>query len=132
LENYTETQKRIAHEAIDILDNSAQITDRSYQRVRNDNRVALRTVATICMSNSQNPIVDFNSNRLLRVLTRDVSSRGVSFVCPDELPRKQVIIGLQVNDQKIKWFQSDIVRIRSIGDTGFWEHGAVFRKAIAT
>jgi HD-GYP domain-containing protein (c-di-GMP phosphodiesterase class II) len=132
LENYTETQKRIAHEAIDILDNSAQITDRSYQRVRNDNRVALRTVATICMSNSQNPIVDFNSNRLLRVLTRDVSSRGVSFVCPDELPRKQVLIGLQVNDQKIKWFQSDIVRVRPIGDTGFWEHGAVFRKAIAT
>jgi hypothetical protein len=130
LEDYSEAEKRRVFDALDLLDNSAQLTNRTYQHQRNDDRIALRTVATICLPDPRSPIVNLKSNRLLRVLTRDVSSRGVSFVCPDELPQERILVGLHVNAQETKWFLSDIVRAREISDTGFWEHAALFRQSI--
>jgi HD-GYP domain-containing protein (c-di-GMP phosphodiesterase class II) len=131
LEHYSETEKRRVLDALDILDNSSQITTRTYQSKRSENRVALRTVASICFPNPRNPIVNVKSGPLLRVVTRDISNRGVSFVCPDELPQERILIGLQVNERDTRWFLSDIVRAREVADTGFWEHAVIFRQAIA-
>jgi hypothetical protein len=132
LEHYTETERRRVFDALDILDNSAQITNRQFQHKREDGRVSLRTVASICLPDPNNPIVNLKSGRLIRVLTRDVSSRGVSFVCPDELPCEKIMVGLHVNERDTKWFYSDVVRAREIADTGFWEHAVVFRQAMTS
>jgi hypothetical protein len=131
LEHYSETEKRRVFEALDLLDNSAQISNRQFQHKRTDGRVALRTVASICLPDPSKPIVNVKTGHLLKVLTRDVSSRGVSFVCPDELAQDQILIGLHVNERDTKWFYSNIVRTREIGDTGFWEHAALFQRAVS-
>jgi hypothetical protein len=117
--------------ALEILDNSAEFTNRTFQHKRNDRRIALRTVATICLPDPNNPIVNLNSGRLLRVLTRDVSTTGLSFVCPDELTFERILVGLHVNDRDTKWFLSDLIRAREIGDTGFWEHAAIFKQSLS-
>ncbi|MCC6125143.1 MAG: HD domain-containing protein [Pirellulales bacterium] len=131
LEHYSEAEKRRVLDALDILDNSAQITTRTYQSKRSENRIALRTVASICIPDSRSPIVNVKSGRLLRVMTRDISNRGISFVCPDALPQERILIGLPVNDRDTRWFFSDIVRAREIADTGFWEHAVIFRQGVA-
>lgn len=130
IEQYTESEKRRVFAALELLDNSAQVSTRSYQHKRGEQRVALRTIATVCIPDPNNPIVSLNSGRLLRVLTRDVSPRGLSFVCPDELPVDRILIGLHVNEKDTKWFISDIIRAREVGDTGFWEHAAVFKQSL--
>jgi hypothetical protein len=130
LEHYTDHEKRKLFEALDLIDNSAQISNRQFQHKRSDGRVALRTVATICMMPPNQSIVSLRSGHSVRVLTRDVSSRGVSFVCPEEINLKEILVGLHVNEKDTKWFFSDIVRVREISDTGFWEHAAVFKKSV--
>jgi hypothetical protein len=64
-------------------------------------------------------------------MTRDVSSRGISFVCPEEVTLKEILVGLHVNEKDTKWFFSEIMRSREIGDTGFWEHAVEFKKSVA-
>jgi HD-GYP domain-containing protein (c-di-GMP phosphodiesterase class II) len=131
IENYSEAEKRRLFDALEILDNSAQLSNRIHSHKRNDSRVALRTIATICLPDPNNPIISAKSGRMFRVLTRDVSTRGLSFVCPDELPLERVLVGLNVKENVTKWFLSDILRARDIGDTGFWEHAVVFKQSVA-
>jgi HD-GYP domain-containing protein (c-di-GMP phosphodiesterase class II) len=131
LEHYSDLEKRKMFESLDIMDNSAQITNRQFQHKRTDGRVALRTVATICLLNPNQSIISLRSGHLVRVMTRDVSSRGISFVCPEEVTLKEILVGLHVNEKDTKWFFSEIMRSREIGDTGFWEHAVEFKKSVA-
>jgi hypothetical protein len=130
LEHYSESEQRKAFEALDILDNSAQIIARANQAKRDESRVALRTVVTVCLADPRYPIVNLDSGRLVRVMTRDVSTRGVSFVCPETLPQERILIGIHVNETTTRWFLGDVVRAREVAETGFWEHGVVFRQAV--
>jgi HD-GYP domain-containing protein (c-di-GMP phosphodiesterase class II) len=131
IEHYSDAEKRRLFSALEILDNSAQLANRIHSHKRHDDRVALKTIATICVPDPAVPIISAKSNRMFHVLTRDVSSRGMSFVCPDELPCERVLVGLTVKNNQTKWFLSDLIRAREIGDTGFWEHAAIFRQSVA-
>jgi hypothetical protein len=130
IEHYSDAEKRRLYSALEILDNSAELANRIHSHKRNDDRVALKTIATICVPDPDIPIISAKSNRMFHVLTRDVSSRGLSFVCPDELPLERVLVGLTVKNNQTKWFLSDVIRAREIGDTGFWEHATLFRQSV--
>jgi hypothetical protein len=130
-EDYTESEKRRMLAALEILSGSAQLTDRAYQHLRTNHRVAVRTVATICLADPRSPIVSVNSGRLLRVLTSDISTDGASFICPDALPQDRILIGFHLRAGETKWFLGEVVRKREVADTSFWEHGLIFRQSIA-
>ncbi len=62
-----------------------------------------------------------------RVMARDISSGGVGFVYPEELPAGELFVGLPGADgQPAIWFKGSIVRRRPMNEEGFWDFGVKF------
>jgi hypothetical protein len=130
LEEYSEADKRRGLEALDILESSAERDHRNGRSKRAENSVTLRTVVTISLTDLNNSVIDIKSGRQLRALTWDVSGSGVSFVCPNELSRNRILIGLHLNVETTRWFLGEVVRARPVAHTGFWEHVVAFKQAV--
>lgn len=131
LEDYTENQERRATWALDLLDGAAEAGDGAWSSQRTSQRKAVRAIVSVCVVDVDNPVVSLRSESTFRVLTRDVSGKGLGFVCPHPLPKGRILLGVPVSDERTKWFLSDIVRARKIADTGYWEYGAAFRQQLS-
>jgi hypothetical protein len=130
LEEYSEAEKRRGLEALEILESSAERDHRNGRSKRAENSVKLRTVATVSLTDLDNSVIDVKSGKQLHVMTWDVSGSGVSFVCPNPISKKQILVGLHLNAEKTKWFIGEVVRTRIVAHTGFYEHVVAFRQTV--
>ena len=84
----------------------------------------------ISLTDLDNSVIDVKSGKQLHVMTWDVSGSGVSFVCPNAISQKQILIGLHLNAETTNWFIGEVVRTRIVAHTGFYEHVVAFRQTV--
>lgn len=130
LEAYTDKQRRLATCALELLQGSRLLTDRQHARSRLHPRAKLQMAATIGLLDSESTLLDAGAGKVFRVPVQDISQGGLCFIHPGPLPPGQILVGLPLSDDQPTWFVGQIVRVREVGDTGFWEHGVALRQRV--
>jgi hypothetical protein len=130
LETYTDKQKRAVWRAIELADRCNARTEQGFTQRRKHKRVAVRTVVNVRLLNSRDAPFDVGGGERFRALARDVSQGGLSFLHPELLKTKHILIGVDIPDGGRRWFESEIVRCREIDTEGFWEYGVAFRRRL--
>jgi len=130
LERYTEKQKRQAKWALEMLDHSSGLADKQYQHCRKHGRQTFRSVVRVCVPNTQSAVLDAHGAESFRAIARDVSPGGLSFIHPAQLTVDNLIIGVEISGNEVRWFHAEVARRREIAEADFWEYGVAFRRRL--
>jgi hypothetical protein len=127
---YTDKQRRQALDALDVLDNASRLGDQQFARQRATSRTTLRMLVNVCVVAPDAAVQSLRSGQAFRTMARDISSSGISFIHSEALPADNILVGLPLPGNDCRWFLASVVRRKEIGDTGFFEHGAVLRQRV--
>lgn len=128
--------ERSAQRVMDSLDRQDERLNQHYSVQRKHQRHEVRTTAVVVLPPM--PAVDFANNSAaspvaaveaerLSVWVRNVSPTGMSFIYPQELQHKRVVVGLNPSPAATTWFHAEVMRVRKVID-GFWEYGVAFKE----
>lgn len=131
VEDYTEKQRRLAYNALDLLKNTREKSESLYGTQRQHARKAVQTLVKIHIPDLTNQFANLQSGCNFSVITNDISQGGMSFVYPDRISKEEILIELPSADKKNNWFLGKISCSRLLGDTGFWMHGVSFQRKVA-
>lgn len=127
IEAYDEPQQRAARRALEFLDRIDSRTEPLYRGRRRHERRRFRAVAALCLKHPDLPHREPDRRHSCRVWARCLSQSGLSFIYPEYIDEREVLVGLLLPDGHPLWFRAEIVRTRRIADEGFWEYGVSFR-----
>ncbi|MCA9019028.1 MAG: hypothetical protein KDA74_02715 [Planctomycetaceae bacterium] len=126
VDSYSPSLQKTAQEVLDTLDRMDSRMDQHYSRLRSHPRNNFRGVVHLCIPDPDSPVIKPGSGLSTRVWARCISSSGLSFICPDELDAKALLVGIEIPGRDTTWFQAEIKRERLMPDETFWEYGVAF------
>lgn len=120
VDQYTEKQKRTVQRILDSLKRNEERTGSHYKASRAHSRRLCHSVVEITLETLEGEKLTFNA------YMGDVSSSGMSFVYPRELPSPDIIVGIPLGGSEKAFFNGEIVRMREFPGEEFIEYGVKF------
>ena len=124
INQYTERQNKAVHRILESLEKREERLGEHYRAYRSHSRQNCHRVIEISIEALGGEKVTFT------VYMGDVSSSGMSFLFPYELPSPDIIIAIPLNDTDKTLFRGEIVRMKEIPDEEFFEYGVKFNGRI--
>jgi hypothetical protein len=109
-----------------LINNNCAALDVFQEGPRNERRVRLTVVALLIPVKSGKPDLE----RILPVLTKEFSTRGVAVVTSERRPFDQVVLGLRWEDC-MKWIAAKAKYVHPVG-AGFYQIGFLMNRLIPT
>lgn len=124
----TETQRnhrleRTITRVLDSLDKQDERLSGMYAGQRQHSRHDLRMMATVTLPGTQEGL----AAQSLHVWVRNISGAGMSFIYPQEIKHKHIIVGIDSAKGGTTWFNAEVMRARPSLEE-FWEYGVAFRE----
>ena len=128
VESYSDKQHRAAQRFLDSLDHLDQRTDSHYATVRRSTRRKYRGQVLVLVPSAADSPDDANPVEPFRVFARSISETGISFISPFAIHAQRIYVGIELPQEGVLWFDSEVMRSREYKMEGFWEYGIAFRE----
>jgi hypothetical protein len=126
LEQYSERQTRSLHRILERMSASEQRAETLYKRRRQHDRRQFQGVVLIYVPTPEAPEPSEDHPATFRAWAYNVSQGGVGFVSPEPIPGEQLMVGLKLPNDKVRWMNGRLVRNRPIPDEDFIDYGVSF------
>lgn len=122
LQNAQRVERAVAR-VLDSLDRQDERLNGHYAVQREHTRHGLRMMASVVL-----PPKDAQSgSKRLEVWVRNISPSGMSFIYPQLINGKNLVVGINNPNGSVTWFNAEIMRSRKAIED-FWEYGIAFRE----
>ena len=126
VQNLQRLERAVAR-VLDSLDRQDERLNGHSCTQREHTRHGLRMMASVIL-----PAVDPQSEpQKLKVWVRNISPSGLSFIYPELIDSKSLVVGINNPNGSITWFNAEVMRSRKASED-FWEYGLAFRERATT
>lgn len=126
VEQYSERQTRSLQRILERMSASEQRAEMLYKRRRQHDRCHFQGVVLICLPTPEAPEPSEDHPTTFRAWAYNISQGGVGFVSPEPILGEQLMIGLKLPHDKVRWMNGRLVRNRPIPDEDFIDYGVSF------
>lgn len=126
----TAKQPHSVERVLSLLEKIEQKRSVQFGKQREFSRTIFRGDLKISLQFSIEDVQDICDVETTSVQGLSISQSGASFLFPGDINYQEILIGLAVQQDKMTWFRSKIVRKQSIPNVDYWEYGAMFVKKL--
>lgn len=125
-DQYDARLTRAAERVLDTLDRLDEHFEQHFASERRSARHRFRTLVTVRVSNQSKASAGDDSEETFRAWARSISGDGLSFIHPERIKAKKILVGVDMPDGKTAWMHSEVMRTKQVEGEVFFEYGVRF------